>query len=66
MARSTTMRKANQQEEFSRRVLRDDERTRATSSHSSARASETQELVKQTLDDAVNLKRTFEYGEKST
>ena len=59
------MRKLRQAEEYSRKVLNDDERTRESSSHSSARASETQELVKKTIDDAMYLKKAFEHGEKS-
>ena len=39
--RSNSMRKMKLQVEFSNQVLKDDERTRATSSCSSARASET-------------------------
>ena len=39
--RSSSQRKMKLEEEFSRKVLNDDERTRATSSHSAARANET-------------------------
>ena len=64
--RSSSMRKLRLAEEYSRKVLNDDERTRESSSHSSARASKTQELVKKTINDAIHLKKAFEYGERST
>ena len=43
----------------------DEERTSANSSRSSSRAKETSELVQKTLEDAMQLKETFEKGGES-